>query len=183
MKKRRMHCAPEEKAAILSRHSLEHEPVSKLCDESQVAAHGLSSLAEAVLRECSAAFEQTAIGGLPPADVHDARCRYRDGLPVQRVASDSARPACCRTGTGSRRRRAQALRSRSSRMSMAHRRLLPQHRREILLPVQRPGWLQPVHRELGHPITILCEDPVRLLALPNIDIFMPECLRGYETAK
>ncbi|MBL8211413.1 MAG: transposase [Bryobacterales bacterium] len=33
MKKPRKHYAPEEKVAILRRHMLEHEPISKLCDE------------------------------------------------------------------------------------------------------------------------------------------------------
>ena len=33
MKKQRKHYAPEEKVAILMRHLLEKEPISKLCDE------------------------------------------------------------------------------------------------------------------------------------------------------
>jgi transposase len=33
MKKRRKHYTPEEKVAILTRHLLEEEPISKLCDE------------------------------------------------------------------------------------------------------------------------------------------------------
>ena len=33
MKKARKHYTGEEKVAILRRHLLEHEPVSKLCDE------------------------------------------------------------------------------------------------------------------------------------------------------
>ena len=33
MKKQRKHYSPEEKAAILRRHLLEKEPISKLCDE------------------------------------------------------------------------------------------------------------------------------------------------------
>ena len=32
MKKQRKHYTPEEKVAILRRHSVEHEPISKLCD-------------------------------------------------------------------------------------------------------------------------------------------------------
>jgi putative transposase len=35
--------------------------------------------------------------------------------------------------------------------ALAHRCFLPQHRRDVLLPVQHPGRFQPVHRELGHP--------------------------------
>jgi transposase-like protein len=33
MKKRRKHCTPEGKVAILRRHLLGKEPISKLCDE------------------------------------------------------------------------------------------------------------------------------------------------------
>ena len=33
MKKQRKHYAPEEKVAVLRRHLLEKEPISKLCDE------------------------------------------------------------------------------------------------------------------------------------------------------
>ena len=33
MKKQRKHCAPEERVAILRRHFLEKEPISKLRDE------------------------------------------------------------------------------------------------------------------------------------------------------
>ena len=35
--------------------------------------------------------------------------------------------------------------------ALAHRRLVPQHLRHVLLPVQRAGRLQPVHRALGDP--------------------------------
>jgi len=35
--------------------------------------------------------------------------------------------------------------------ALAHRCFLPQHRRDVLLPVQYPRRFQPVHRELGHP--------------------------------
>ena len=51
MKKQRKHYTPEEKVAILRRHLLEKEPISKLCDEAGLAAHGLLPLAEGVLRE------------------------------------------------------------------------------------------------------------------------------------
>ena len=33
MKKQRKHYSPEEKVAVLRRHQLEKEPISKLCDE------------------------------------------------------------------------------------------------------------------------------------------------------
>ena len=51
MKKQRKHYAPEEKVAILRRHLLEKEPISKLCDEVGLPADGLLPLAEGVLRE------------------------------------------------------------------------------------------------------------------------------------
>ena len=46
MKKQRKHYTPGEKVAILRRHLLEKEPISKLCDECGLAAHGLLPLAE-----------------------------------------------------------------------------------------------------------------------------------------
>jgi transposase-like protein len=51
MKKQRKHYTPEEKVAILRRHLLDKEPISKLCDELGPTAHGLLPLAEGVLRE------------------------------------------------------------------------------------------------------------------------------------
>ncbi len=51
MKKQRKHYTPEEKVAILRRHLLDKEPISKLCDEAGLAADGLLPLAEGVLRE------------------------------------------------------------------------------------------------------------------------------------
>lgn len=40
MKKSRKHYSPAEKVAVLRRHLLEKEPISKLCDESHVSASG-----------------------------------------------------------------------------------------------------------------------------------------------
>src|SRR3974377_2338339 len=62
MKKQRKHYAPEEKVAILRRHFLEKEPISKLCDEVGTPADGLLPLAEGVLRErsCCIRAESTA---------------------------------------------------------------------------------------------------------------------------
>jgi len=51
MKKQRKQYAPEEKVAILRRHSLEKEPISKLCDEMGTPANGLLPLAEGILRK------------------------------------------------------------------------------------------------------------------------------------
>src|SRR5499425_1035271 len=45
MKKQRRQYAPEEKVAILRRHLLEKEPISKLCDEVGTSADGLLPLA------------------------------------------------------------------------------------------------------------------------------------------
>jgi len=39
MKKQRKHYTPEEKVAILRRHLLDKEPISKLCDELGLWAH------------------------------------------------------------------------------------------------------------------------------------------------
>jgi transposase len=49
MKKQRKHYTPEEKVAILRRHLLEKEPISKLCDEMGLQPNGLLPLAEGVL--------------------------------------------------------------------------------------------------------------------------------------
>ena len=60
MKKQRKHYTPEEKVAILRRHLLEQEPISKLCDEARTPAHGLLPLAEGVLENGAAAFQPKA---------------------------------------------------------------------------------------------------------------------------
>jgi transposase-like protein len=50
MKKQRKHYTPEEKVAMLRRHLLENEPISKLCDAAGLQPTVLT-LAEGVLRE------------------------------------------------------------------------------------------------------------------------------------
>jgi transposase-like protein len=56
MKKQRKHYTPEEKVAILRRHLLEKEPISKLCDELGLQPAGRRSSS----RNGAAAFEQKA---------------------------------------------------------------------------------------------------------------------------
>jgi len=50
MRKKRKQYTAEEKVAILQKHILEKIPVSELCDEYEVAAHCVLSLAEAAVR-------------------------------------------------------------------------------------------------------------------------------------
>ncbi len=91
-------------------------------------------------------------GGLPAADVHDAGCRHRGGEPGQRVAGAAAQAGCwtkwngkpSKKGTGFEQPLAAAR-------ALAHGRVLHQYLRDILLPVQRAGRLQPLHRALGDP--------------------------------
>ena len=49
MKKTRKHYTAQEKVAILRRHLVDKEPVSKLCDGTGAAADGVLPLAEGVL--------------------------------------------------------------------------------------------------------------------------------------
>ena len=49
MRKARKHYTAEEKVALLRRHLVDKEPVSKLCDELALAADGVLPLAERVL--------------------------------------------------------------------------------------------------------------------------------------
>jgi len=58
-------------------------------------------------------------------------------------------PDFCPSGTANRQRRVRALSSRWRSPTLAYRRLVHQHQRNLLLPVQRSGRLQPLHRELG----------------------------------
>jgi hypothetical protein len=46
MKKQRKHYTSEDKVAILRRHLLEKEPISKLCATNSACSHGLLPLAE-----------------------------------------------------------------------------------------------------------------------------------------
>ena len=49
MRKARKHYTAEEKVAVLRRHLVDKEPVSKLCDEPGAAADGVLPLAKRVL--------------------------------------------------------------------------------------------------------------------------------------
>ena len=49
MRRARKHYTAEEKVAILRRHLVDNEPVSKLCDESALQPDGVLPLAENIL--------------------------------------------------------------------------------------------------------------------------------------
>ncbi|MBV8841466.1 MAG: transposase [Bryobacterales bacterium] len=58
MKKQRKHYAPEEKVAILRRHLLEKEPISKLCDEVGLQPTVFYRWQKELFENGAAAFEQ-----------------------------------------------------------------------------------------------------------------------------
>jgi transposase-like protein len=60
MKKSRKHYTPEEKVAILRRHLLEKEPISKLCDEAGLQPTVFYRCQKEFFDNGSAAFEQKA---------------------------------------------------------------------------------------------------------------------------
>ena len=60
MKKQRKHYAPEEKVAILRRHLLEKEPISKLCDEVGLQPTVFYRWQKEFFENGAAAFEQRA---------------------------------------------------------------------------------------------------------------------------
>jgi transposase-like protein len=60
MKKQRRHYAPEEKVAILRRHLLEKEPISKLCDEVGLLPTVFYRWQKEFFENGAAAFEQNA---------------------------------------------------------------------------------------------------------------------------
>ena len=60
MKKQRKHYTPEEKLAILRRHLLENEPISKLCDELGLKPTVLYRWQKEFFENGAAAFEQKA---------------------------------------------------------------------------------------------------------------------------
>src|SRR5687767_7003212 len=83
MKKQRNQYAPEEKVAILRRHLLEKEPISKLCDESGTPADGLLPLAKGILRErgcCLRAESASEPFRRAGADGSVAKFRQRDKM-------------------------------------------------------------------------------------------------------
>ena len=60
MKKQRKHYSPEEKVAILRRHLLENEPISKLCDELGLQPTVFYRWQKEFFENGAAAFEQKA---------------------------------------------------------------------------------------------------------------------------
>ncbi len=60
MKKQRKHYTPEEKVAILRRHLLEKEPISKLCDELGLQPTVFYRWQKEFFENGAAAFEQKA---------------------------------------------------------------------------------------------------------------------------
>jgi transposase len=60
MRKQRKHYAPEEKVAILRRHLLEKEPISKLCDEMGLQPTVFYRWQKEFFENGAAAFEQNA---------------------------------------------------------------------------------------------------------------------------
>jgi transposase-like protein len=60
MKNERKHYAPEEKVAILRRHLLENEPISKLCDELGLQPTVFYRWPKEFFENGAAAFEQQA---------------------------------------------------------------------------------------------------------------------------
>jgi transposase len=60
MKKQRKHYSPEEKVAILRRHLLDKEPISKLCDELELQPTVFYRWQKEFFENGSAAFEQKA---------------------------------------------------------------------------------------------------------------------------
>ena len=60
MKKQRKHYTPEEKVAVLRRHLLEHEPISKLCDELGLQPTVFYRWQKEFFENGAAAFEQKA---------------------------------------------------------------------------------------------------------------------------
>lgn len=60
MKKSRKRCSPAEKVAVLRRHLLEKEPISKLCDELGLQSTVFDRWQKEFFENGAAAFEQKA---------------------------------------------------------------------------------------------------------------------------
>src|SRR6266700_5393215 len=73
MKKQRKHYTPEEKVAILRRHLLDKEPISKLCDELGLQPTVFYRWQKAFFENGAAAFEQKA---RPNHSADQARITY-----------------------------------------------------------------------------------------------------------
>ena len=76
MKKQRKHYAPEEKVAILRRHLLEKEPISKLCDELGLQPTVFYRWQKEFFENGAAAFEQRA---RPNHSADQERIAYLEG--------------------------------------------------------------------------------------------------------
>ena len=74
MKKQRKHYTSEEKIAILRRHLLDKEPVSKLCDEIGLKPTVLYRWQKEFFENGTAAFEQTRPCHSPKLRL--PKCRY-----------------------------------------------------------------------------------------------------------
>jgi transposase len=78
MKKQRKHYTPEEKVAILRRHLLEKEPISKLCDE--------MGLQPTVFYRWQKEFFENGVAAFEPRD-HPTTPPSRSGSPIWRRRS------------------------------------------------------------------------------------------------
>ena len=122
MKKQRKQYAPEEKVAILRRHLLEKEPISKLCDEVGLQPTVFYRWQKEFFENGAAAFEQKA---RPNHSAEQERIVY---LQKKIQTKDEVLAGAS---------------------ALAYRRVVHQHQRDVLLPVQHSGRLQSLHRELG----------------------------------
>ena len=79
MKKQRKHYTPEEKVAILGRHLLEKEPISKLCDEVGLQPTVFYRWQKEFFENGAAAFEQKrpTNHSLTRSGLHTCKRRYR----------------------------------------------------------------------------------------------------------
>jgi transposase len=76
MKRQRKHYSPEEKVAILRRHLLEKEPISKLCDELGLQPTVFYRWQKEFFENGAAAFEQKA---RPNDSADQERIAYLEG--------------------------------------------------------------------------------------------------------
>src|SRR6187399_2824263 len=99
MKKQRKHYAPEEKVAILRRHLLEKEPISKLCDELGLQPTVFYRWQKEFFENGAAAFEQKQ----PYAELSVViEGQWKPStLSAWMIRVDPARPASSTTGGNS----------------------------------------------------------------------------------
>ena len=77
MKKQRKHYAPEEKVAVLRRHLLEKEPISKLCDELGLQPTVFYRWQKEFFENGAAAFEQRGGRTIPRTRIGSPTWRRR----------------------------------------------------------------------------------------------------------